>query len=352
MIRRLTLILFCSLALLCCKKPSCVIDVEISSVEDSTCQVVDILQKDEVIDTVNIIRGRCTVNLFERRPSLVALRSQGEDIVLCFTDAERITVKGDALKQNLSLKGSSTNEVFTNLRWEIRDVSNYIHQSSSTEESMDAHSCYSEIMHRYFQQNRHNLLGAYLLTLFGSEFCLPSQVVSLIDSLPVEVRELESLRQCRKNAMKKASLESLSGNVYEDFSATGRDGQDVRLSDLVNNQKNKYVLLYFWTTWEDDSFEGLRKIGKLYSKLRRNGVELFAVSCERRSDKWIEALDVLCANWVNVNAYLNSRSKQCLEKYCVDTCPVYVLIDTSQGAIVSSSFSRDDIFAFISDFVK
>ncbi len=69
-----------------------------------------------------------------------------------------------------------------------------------------------------------------------------------------------------------------------DFALQTLDGQTVKLSDF----KGKPVLLNFWATWCEACKREFPAMQRLYSQLRSDGLEIIAVSVDRRNRDRIE----------------------------------------------------------------
>lgn len=97
--------------------------------------------------------------------------------------------------------------------------------------------------------------------------------------------------------------------------------------------KNKYVLLYFWSTWSESSKKENSLIRGLYKRFKGNNLSALGVSLDVDKIEWKNALkkDSLVGEQVcDFNGWNNSTAIQ----YGVESLPTSVLIDP-QGKIVA-----------------
>lgn len=102
-----------------------------------------------------------------------------------------------------------------------------------------------EIYHKTIDENKDNMLGAYVLGMVASEF-YPS--LGALDTM------IGKVRYASKNPAVMFERESLlkaeatqAGKMYIDFGGLNIEGAPSRLSDYVG--KGKYVLVDFWASW-------------------------------------------------------------------------------------------------------
>lgn len=85
-----------------------------------------------------------------------------------------------------------------------------------------------------------------------------------------------------------ARLALAVGKPYRDIVATGADGKQVRLSEVV--AKNKLVLLDFWASWCGPCRGEFPHLAKVYREFHARGFEIYAVSLDDEADDWLKAM--------------------------------------------------------------
>ena len=72
-------------------------------------------------------------------------------------------------------------------------------------------------------------------------------------------------------------------------------------SITLASQKGKVILLDFWASWCMPCRAANRELGKLYSKYKSKGFEIFSVSIDENKKDWQKAISRQKITWVQVN---------------------------------------------------
>ena len=69
----------------------------------------------------------------------------------------------------------------------------------------------------------------------------------------------------------------------------------------LSSFKGKVILLDFWASWCMPCRAANRELGKLYSKYKSKGFEIFSVSIDENKKDWQKAISRQKITWVQVN---------------------------------------------------
>ncbi len=123
------------------------------------------------------------------------------------------------------------------------------------------------------------------------------------------------------------------GNQYQDISGKDRNGNVIKLSELVS--KNKYTILEFWASWCGPCRGEIPNLKKAYDKYKGKGLEIYSVSLDSKEAAWLKAMDEEKQNWPNVLVEGEFRNAD-VAKYGVLAIPASYLIDEN-GTIVATN---------------
>ncbi len=113
------------------------------------------------------------------------------------------------------------------------------------------------------------------------------------------------------------------GGDYIDFSCPNRQGQTVKLSDIVT--KNKYTLLDFWASWCGPCRAEMPTVKQAYDLYHSKGLEVVGVSLDNTAQAWERAINSLNLNWIHLS---DLKGWQCApaQLYGVHSIPSSFLI--------------------------
>ena len=126
------------------------------------------------------------------------------------------------------------------------------------------------------------------------------------------------------------------GDYAPDLTINNMFGKPIRLNSL----RGKNVLLYFWTTTDQNCRELNPKLKTVYNKYRSNGFEVYAVSLDESKQQWQKAIDEDQLEWVNVSNLVGTNDEIAQNIYRVNKLPYTILID-KQGKIVAKGLTAE-----------
>lgn len=117
------------------------------------------------------------------------------------------------------------------------------------------------------------------------------------------------------------------GSAAPDFKLPDINGLNVRLSDF----RGKVILLNFWATWCPPCREEIPSMQSLYEKLNNNGLEIIAVSIDKKGK---EAVTPFVKNHQMTFRVLLDPEQEISTTYGVNAIPESFILD-KEGKIVN-----------------
>ena len=183
------------------------------------------------------------------------------------------------------------------------------------------------------EMNRDNIYGVTTFLNNAYAFLSPEEVMEQIALFPAEWQQRRELTELREATERK--LRVSAGHPYIDIAAKNADGGEVSLKSVVENRRNKYVLLDFWASWCGPCMAEIPFLKADYEKYGKKGFEIYAVSFDSQRDRWIDAVRQQGMKWIQVSD-LSGFQTPAAEAYAVQSIPSNFLIRCSDGQIVAT----------------
>lgn len=204
---------------------------------------------------------------------------------------------------------------------------------------------YSKLMSDAVEMNRDNIYGVTTFLNNAYAFLSPEEVMEQIALFPAEWQQRRELTELREATERK--LRVSAGHPYIDIAAKNADGGEVSLKSVVENRRNKYVLLDFWASWCGPCMGEVPHLKKTYDEFRKKGFEIYGVSFDEDRGDWLGAVEQNDMNWLHVSE-VKGFDNQAAKDYAIQGIPSNFLID-GQGTIVAKNLRGEALYEKISE---
>ncbi len=117
---------------------------------------------------------------------------------------------------------------------------------------------------------------------------------------------------------------------YIDMEYPDTDNAPVRLSSVIDNPANRYVILDFWATWCGPCVKSIPLLKEVYAKYHDKGLEIYSISQDSKTKEWKDFVAKNEMTWINVLA----SGGKVYKDYGIQFIPTVILIDCKTGEIL------------------
>lgn len=129
------------------------------------------------------------------------------------------------------------------------------------------------------------------------------------------------------------------GGTFIDFSMTDKDGNMVKVSDIV--KANKVTLIDFWASWCGPCRMEMPVVKRAYEFFHSKGLEVVGVSLDSNRKSWLGAVEQLGLNWIHLS---DLKGWQCsaAKTYGVHSIPGSYLV-AQDGTIIAKNLRGEQL---------
>lgn len=140
--------------------------------------------------------------------------------------------------------------------------------------------------------------------------------------------------------------EMLRDKPYMDETFIGLNGEKVQLSSLV--KKNKLLFIDVWNSGCGPCIAEMPRLKELYERYKDKGLEVIAVSDDRSSEAWKEAVEKVDMPW---KQFLLDKNSEFTKNYAVWSVPHGILIG-EDGKVISVGYHLRPSIPILNELMK
>lgn len=301
----------------------------------------------EVIDSAKVTKGDFVFKGKAEQPEVVYLSTDKQQpFVHFFLENGRISVDGAlSAPADIAVLGTPSNDIQRAFDEKIAALEEEFAKAGNDMQRDSLRKEYSKLMSDAVEMNRDNIYGVTTFLNNAYAFLSPEEVMEQIALFPAEWQQRRELTELREATERK--LRVSAGHPYIDIAAKNADGGEVSLKSVVENRRNKYVLLDFWASWCGPCMGEVPHLKKAYGEFHKKGFEIYGVSFDKDREKWLEAIDRNGMNWVHVSE-VNGFDNQAARDYAVQGIPSNFLI-AADGTIVARNLRGEALYEKIAE---
>ena len=266
---------------------------------------------------VYLYQGDKQLKDFFLEPGTIVVEVDADDKMDCFTGAAG-TPSNDAYRESLALTGEAKKE--------------FLDQFLASEQT-----------------------GPLVLRYADYYNIWPScQALDALERLSPELAALPRTAELKEELARRVKTEPRTEGsdfvpIYIDMEYPDAGGNPVSLASVVDNPRNRYVLLDIWATWCGPCVEDIPLLKEIYSKYHGKGLEIYSVSEDANGDRWKNFLTENGMEWINVlDDNAGRKNSKMWKSYALNGIPTQLLIDGDTGEIIARD-NHLDLDAILSE---
>ena len=322
----------------CANENRCTISGAAKNVEGYV-YLVDVFDSSSVLDSVQPAGGKFKFTVDAAINSIAAVRGklkaeqEGDDNVfynIVMVEPGNIVVDID---DTTATTGSPANEAYGRMVKARNELMEQYYASDSAEERETISNRMDALTAELFAENNDNIFGALLMEELSYEMT-GAAIVETVDAFPEAVRNSPSMTAMREQGMEKMVTDP--GQPYIEVSQPDMAGKEVTLSSVIENSKNKYVLVDFWASWCGPCMMEVPYLIEAYEKYHDKGFEIYGISHDTDGDRWRNCVKDRGMKWIHVSE-LHRFDNKAAKDYKVRAIPSNFLVDCSTGKIIATN---------------
>ena len=343
--KRIIIIIAVSLSALSCGSnvssvPQCIIEGNLSGLEgDGWIYMVDAWDDSIVIDSTRYQDGVFRFEVDAAEPTMVMLTCNelpDPRLHRFFNDAGTLSLTGSVeVARKAQVSGTPLNDALNDV---MRQMDEYYGESSMVKRQDRCMELFTEVLNA----NSGNALSLKLIEM-SVQGMHPYVLLQYMEHLEPYLADKAHAKQQREYLERLLPVSpAIEGcdikPYYIDMEYPDVNGSMVKLSDIVNNPKNKCVYIDFWATWCGPCRIFMESLAKTYEQYKDKGLEVYTISLDNNAEAWKKLVTEKNFGWIDV---IGGRSMPESKAYVVSGVPTSVLIDCSTGLIIGRELYGD-----------
>ena len=359
--RKFILFLGVAMAFVGCNKGRCVVDVKIDNLDgEGYAYITDRWDNRAIIDSAKVVNGgEMSFKLKNTSPTFAQIVMKGgRPVSHLFIEPGKVVISGDAKEDNVTLGGTVSNDAFEAMMNESQALMAEYRSAASTGDKAkmaEVEQAYDNMQTACFENNKNNAFGLFMLKQLS--YSVPAvKLIDMLGQLSEELQALPYAAKLKASAERKFKTEpQVEGSDYVphyiDIDQPNVRGENVSLKSVVENKKNRYVLLDFWASWCGPCMGEMPVLKEAYKLYHKRGFEIYGVSLDAKHAAWKGAIDKQQMGWVNVST-LERFDNPAVADYAVESIPTNYLIDCSNGVIIAKNLRGEAVLEKLAELFK
>ena len=312
-----------------------------------------------VIDSVKLDIDRFHFKSVKTAPTFAQLILEGgRPIAYLFIEKGKVRVAGDVHDDSVKSSGTQSNDQFNAMMARNRDMVVAYRQAvaDNNKAEIDAiNNAHDAMQEEFFVQNKEHVFGLFMLQQLS--YSLPSKILlEKLETLSKDIKALPMAERMKSTAERKMKTEpQIEGSDYVphyiDIAQPTPEGETISLKSVVENKKNRYVLLDFWASWCGPCMGEMPVLKEAYKLYHKKGFEIYGVSFDAKHEAWKGAIDKQGMKWINVST-LERFDNPAATDYVVESIPTNFLIDCSNGVIIAKNLRGEAVLEKLAELFK
>ena len=312
-----------------------------------------------VIDSVKLEGNTFHFKGVRHTPTFAQLMlDSGRPIAYLFVEGGKVRVAGDYNMGTIKASGTPANDAFEAMMTRNQELVAEYRQAvgtGDTERAAMIDQEHDKMQAEFFEQNKDNAFGMFMLQ--QQSYSIPSK--ALLDKLATMSEDMQKLPvavRMKDSAERKFKTEPQAEGSdyvphYINISHPTPSGREVSLQSVVENKKNRYVLLDFWASWCGPCMAEMPVLREAYALYHKQGFEIYGVSFDANKELWEKAIEKQEMKWINVST-LERFDNAAAKDYVVESIPTNFLIDCSNGVIVAKNLRGEAVLDKLAELFK
>ena len=312
-----------------------------------------------VIDSVKLDNNTFHFKNVKHAPTFAQIvLESGRPVTYLFVESGKVLVAGDYESGAIKCSGTPANDAFGAMMTRSQEMIERYRQAVAAGNKAEVEAINNEhdqMQSEFYEQNKTNVLGVFMLQ--QQSYSMPStELIAKLESLPEDMKALPVVQRMKESAERKFKTEPQAEGSdyvphYINIEQPNLKGEMVSLKSVVENKKNRYVLLDFWASWCGPCMGEMPHLKEAYKLYHKKGFEIYGVSLDSKKEAWQGAVEKQQMKWVNVSA-LEAFDNSAAEDYAVESIPTNYLIDCSNGVIIAKNLRGEAVVEKLAELLK